>query len=691
VNTLVALYAGIDDATLETVASKGVLRRAMADADKASIEQIGESEITGTVDGATVRLDGKGLPKSRCSCPAPNICRHRVALVLALRSLGDSSSAATPEIPTDWPARLTVFDPAALSAAIGKPGFREALRIHALTESVEVEMAATSLRVILGMAKETIEVSIPAAGDFAVIASGLPPRRQPASHAAAVLAARRHFGLDLAEPDGLAPAIETEDFQPDGALLAKIGQVLCTAYRHSFAVPSPALEERLGLLAISGRAEALPRLAASLKRIAAGLEQRRLRQVGHDPAALLAELGFAHALVHALDRAPDSERRRSLAGAMRAEYRAEGDLALTGLGAELFETATGARGVTAHFLEVATGRRFTASFARGSTNDTGFDPRAAFSSEPVWGQRLSRLATATFRLTGAKASETGRLSLTQEARAEDVVPFAPTREQLDAWLGASEAPVTRAIHAAWPVLAEHLGACFAPALAAPPPAAVPVILYPARIAPVAFDDLSQSLSWPLMDQAGNWLALSLDYDEAGSGLGARRIAALEAALGDAGAAKPFAIVALARPDGEKLSLAPLALWSAAQTLLDFPPRAVAPERGLVGSIVARLRRAADRFAPPPPADSTDRKLALLAQTVLDGLVEIAEDGNGLASRARKLPPLAQAFEIAALQPLADLIDRAAHSEEPSAAADALAAAWGVTTVQGLARRLPVWR
>ena len=76
----------------------------------------------------------------------------------------------------------------------------------------------------------------------------------------------------------------------------------------------------------------------------------------------------------------------------------------------------------------------------------------------------------------------------------------------------------------------RIGACFAPALAAPPPAAVPVILYPARLAPVTFDDLSQSLSWPMMDNAGNWLALSLDYDEAGSGLGARRIAALEAAL-----------------------------------------------------------------------------------------------------------------------------------------------------------------
>ena len=70
-SALVDLYASLDDATLETVASKGVLRRAQADLEKAIIERLEETEIVGTVDGAAVRLDAKGLAKSRCSCPAP--------------------------------------------------------------------------------------------------------------------------------------------------------------------------------------------------------------------------------------------------------------------------------------------------------------------------------------------------------------------------------------------------------------------------------------------------------------------------------------------------------------------------------------------------------------------------------------------------------------------------------------------
>ena len=686
-SSLLALYTSLDDATLETVASKGVLRRAMTDAGAVVIDRLDAAEIVGSVEGATVRLDAKGLAKSRCTCPAPGICRHRVALVIALRSQG--AAAPAPEVPTDWPVRLAEFDQAALASAIGKTALREAVKLHALAESVTVEAAAQSLKVTLRTAKETVEVSIPAAGEFGAIASALPPRRQAAWHGAAVLAARRHFGLAAEEVAAEAPEA-TDEFQPDGALLAAIAAALRAAYAQGFAVPSPAIEERLGLLAISGRAEALPRLAAALKRIAAGLEQRRLRAIAHDPAALLSELGYAHALVHAIEQARDAETRRGLAGAVRSDYAQAGDLDLIGLGAELFETATGARGVSAYFLERATGRRFSASLARGSTHDTGFDPRTAYAVETVWGRRFSQLAGASLRLAGAQASATGRLSLGQEIRVETLAPFVPTRELLEQWLDEAGGPVAGALYASWQRLADDLGDSFAPSLAAPPPAAVPVVLYPARIAPVAFDDLTQSLTWPLMDRAGKWLALSLDHDESGGGLSARRIAALEAALGDARAAKPFAIVALARPEGDALGLAPMALWGESQLLLDFPPRATAPERGLVAGLIARLRKAGDHFAPRPPPDRAGGKLKHLTAAALDALIETAETGTDLSARTRKLAPMAQAFDLASLQPVAALFRHAADSTPADAAAAALAAAWGVVTLQGLARRVTVW-
>jgi len=704
-SALVDLYASLDDSMLETATSKGVLRRARADLEKTAIERLEENEIVGTVDGATVRLGAGGLAKSLCSCPAPGTCRHRVALVLAVRrrTMGERSdavlrtamgegaaTAVSAPAATDWPQRLAAFDRAALVKAVGRAQLREAVRLDALAETV-TDVAPLSLKVTLRTPRETVEVRIPAGGDFAAIASSLPSRRQSSAHAAAVLAARRHFGIaaeELREDEAADPA--SAEFAPDAALLAAIDAAVCEAYARGFAVASQAIEERLGLLAISVRAEAMPRLSATLKRIAASLEQRRLRSVAHDPAALLAELALAHSLVHALGRASDSESRRRLAGALRAEYLPVGDLDLVGLGAELFETAAGARGVTAYFLEPATGRRFSATLARGNANDTTFEPRAAFANELVWGRRLAHLATARFRLAGAQASSTGRLSLAQSARAGEPAPFAPSRQVLDDWLGAPDAPVADAVHASWRRLADGLAGRFAPALDAAAPSAVPVILKPARVSPVAFDDLTQSLSWPLMDASGQWLALALDHDDQGSGLGARRIAALEAAIGTPGASHPFAIVALARPDGVRLALTPMALWGEQQILLDFPTRAApAPERSLVAGLVARIRGARDRFASPRPVDAGSRKVTQLAQDAIDALVETAENGNRRAARRAKLAPLAQAFALASLEPVAALFARAAESEDERAADAVLAAAWGVMTLQGLARRLPL--
>jgi hypothetical protein len=232
------------------------------------------------------------------------------------------------------------------------------------------------------------------------------------------------------------------------------------AYSQGFVVPSRALEERLMLLAVSSRAEAMPRLSASLRRIAEGLEQRRSRNVNHDPVELLRETAFAHALLHALSQTKDGGRLRRLAGAVRAEYEPIGDVELTGLGATLFETITGAVGVTGHFVQPATGRRFTATLARSTTHDARFDPRAAYRTQSVWGSTLAPLSSATFRLSGAQASSTGRLSLSQTSRAQAIQPFAPSRETITTW--AQDGPLAGLAFVSWPVLAGAPNVSIAP-------------------------------------------------------------------------------------------------------------------------------------------------------------------------------------------------------------------------------------
>jgi len=687
---LIPLYAQIDDATLEAMTSKGIVRRARADAVNVRFESTGADEMVATIEGATVRLDDKGMAKARCSCPAATICRHKIAVVLALRTQAGEQQAA-PTVEIDWPTRLSTFDRKTLQNAAGKAGLREAIRLVALAEATTVEAGTLSLKVVLRLNTEEIEVAIPAQGDFTSVVSSLAERRRPASHAAAILAARRHFGHEAIEIDEAEAVADQQEFVPYGPLLTAMRDAVCRAYSHGFAVPSRALEERLMLLAVSSRAEAMPRLSASLRRIAEGLEQRRSRNVNHDPVEMLREIAFAHALLYAVSQTQDRGRLRRLAGAVRAEYEPIGDVDLIGLGATLFETIAGAVGVTGHFVEPATGRRFTASLARGTTHDTRFDPRAAYRIQPVWGDTLARLSSATFRLSGAQASFTGRLSLSQTSRAEAIQPFRPSREGITAWAQDRNGPLADVAHMSWPTLADHLARCFAPSLDMPALSAQPVVLLPSRIAPVAFDDLTQRLRWPLMDLSGAWISLTLDHNDEGRGLGASRIAALEAAIGDGGDKRPFAIVAIARPEGGKLTLEPIALWGEPQTSLDFPDRSPPQETDVVARIMAGLRKRVAQFAPPPPADGSVRQTSQLLQAGVDALIGFAEAGLHGSAQERLLAPLVKIYQFASLAPLAQLFLRTIASRESDTPSAALATAQGLFTLQSFTSRLQVWR
>src|SRR5262249_25656758 len=147
------------------MASRGIVRRARADAVNVQFESIGADEIVCTIEGATVRLDDKGLARARCTCPAATVCRHKIAAVFALRTQTGEQAVAT-TVDTDWPARLATFDRKTLQNAVGKTGLREALRLLALAEAATIQPSSLSLKVVLRVNAEEIEVVVPSEGDY---------------------------------------------------------------------------------------------------------------------------------------------------------------------------------------------------------------------------------------------------------------------------------------------------------------------------------------------------------------------------------------------------------------------------------------------------------------------------------------------------------------------------------------------
>ena len=646
-----ASLAAFDDAALATLANPGLVRRALRDVEEGKVRLVkatpGQAEIE--ADGHLVVLDARGPKLAPCACKSVSVCRHRLAAAVFVRdgAAGDADAAA--EAPDADPADILAdLDPARLAKWSGKAGWRAALELA--PTATAVEPAANAIAVTFPDIDGPVRIL--RGQGFDGIVSKASKARVKAYHAAAILAARAHFGegLPVAEAE---PEVETAGPSPvDPAFLARIASALEEVTMLGMNLAPLPLEESLFELSVSSRADALPRLAAILRAIAAQMRRRRGRTLDFDPDRMLELAATAFALVRALDRG-EPERRGALAGKVRRAYAEAAPLELVGCGSERWTTPAGARGVTAWFMEPATGAWLSTSLARGPGQDPGFSPREAWQHQPYWSaESLAALSHAAFTLTGANRSADNRLSAPAAAAAaigsRKVAPD-PTWPGLvrlwsdlrDNWL-------------------EQVGLGIDNA-----EAAAVALIAPAAIASVFFDDLAQQLVWPVRDAAGQWLALTLDHEEPAS----PAIEALEANVRTGW--QGLVLVRLER-EGERLAAHPITLFGAGEpvdlTLWQRPWRMPGTEGGAVRGWLDRLRQVGARRFEVQPRSGTDAALARAWRHVID-LTEIGP------SLARTLDPQrtahADRLERLGLVRLADLLRTADNS------AGVLAAAYGL--------------
>ena len=110
------------------LSNAGLVKRAIreiAEGAGPALEETADGVVVGTfADGVVAKLlPGKTLKETPCTCPAPNVCRHRVAVALAYKSWfeakhGDGPPPESSRLPESWsPAEIT---DAAIQKAIGK-------------------------------------------------------------------------------------------------------------------------------------------------------------------------------------------------------------------------------------------------------------------------------------------------------------------------------------------------------------------------------------------------------------------------------------------------------------------------------------------------------------------------------------------------------------------------------------------
>jgi hypothetical protein len=603
--------AAFDDAALATLANPGLVRRAHRDLEEGKLRLVssagGKAEVE--ADGQLVTMDARGPRGADCACKSVAMCRHRIAAVLFLLTVeaaAESPAEAAPEAPGDPRELAAALDPAALERWAGKASWRAALELVAEVQTVAPQPNA------IAVTFEGLDdpVLILRGQGFDGIVSKAAKPRQKALHAAAVLAARRHFGLALPEAEeDPALAQAAAPLEADPAFLARVAQALGEVASLGFNLAPVPLEESLFELSVSSRADSLPRLAAMLRAIAAQVRLRRQRSLAFDPDAMLELAATALALTRAL-RGGAGERQVALAGKVRRDFAPAPRLSLIGCGGERWRSAAGARGVTAWFVEPETGQWLSTTLARGPGQDPQFMPGEAWQHQALWqAAPLAQLAHARFELEGANISADGRLSAPAAARATiaetGVVPAANQRGVIRDWAELRPAFLRQS--------GLGLDAVAAPAVC---------LLAPAASAPPYFDDFTQQLVWPLRDASGAWLALTLDHEEPV----AVAIAALEASVRSGW--QGLVLAKLSR-EGESLAVSPVTLFGGGDPvdLSLWHERRGATTKTAARGWLERLRpRAAQRLA-KAPRGGTQAALSSAWRQVLDR----AEAGPGLAA------------------------------------------------------------
>ena len=540
--TLAAMLATHNDAALEALASKGVLRRASRDfkAGKASIADCEENAANVLADGQEVAIDKDGPASATCTCPAQGICRHILLAVLALRDVVGQEDAgeldavsAADEMSTmeqhvigkfagaDWPKAVMLVSEG-VSAELRQEGPNTVVKLDDLAASVTF-LRGQGLRGALYKGAKT---------------------RKRLSVTVAALLVRVENGCGI-EEDGSTDVAARKPVSAE--FFASAQQALERGVAAVLPGRSAVARDLFFDLSISARIDALPRLSSELKSLSVQANAAASRDAGFEPETFLKSAGRTYALLEALQANPD---RAAYAGQIRRDYREREALELWMLGAARWNFLSGARGVSVYAYSPSERTWFSISDGRAEGSDPTFDPATVY-VRPLWGAGSVRdLIGGRIILPKARVSADNAIALTLPEDTQPTVGKLELQTLLESACLADN----------WAELRNGLANRFGFGLsrrAVPQPA----LIAPAGFGGFGFNDFDQRYELEVLDTSGRQIILSLDGEEHEPALRlrslGRQIQALlvEASLGPHGLVfRPVTVITKSKHGFEALNL-----------------------------------------------------------------------------------------------------------------------------------------
>ncbi len=483
--------AAHDDAALEGLTSKGVLRRAQRDIGKGNGEVVAvdskQAEIA--TDGQTVSIDARGPAAATCTCPAAGICRHIVLAVLLLREPEDEPGQDAPSALEE----LCGLTDAQLQKFAGTD-WEKAVTISASDEATEVAESGHSL--VVSFPELEASVTFIAGQGMRQAAYKGPRTRQRLLTTVAVISVRKREGVVSAEAEaveeGTRPAISA-GFIDDAQLVIKQAVAAVIPGRSEIAY------DMLLDLAISTRAEALPRLSAEVRGLANLAKLAQSRDVRFEADEYLRRASRSFALCEGLR---GDGRDLALTGTIKRDYRPRDAMTLWLLGAAKWRSVAGARGVTCYGYSPAEKSWFSVRDGRAAGTDPSFSPDSVYFNALWGGGSMKDLIGCHVNLPGPSAAADGSLSLHSFSQPAREGPAIPTRTLLESDAAFDDWNVLRAS------LVDSLGGGLRRRVSP-----VPVVVVPRKFLGFGFNDLEQTYELEIADAAGDAIILNVEGDE----------------------------------------------------------------------------------------------------------------------------------------------------------------------------------
>lgn len=441
---LKALIRQADDDYLVGLSNKGTVKRAYKDLEQESPTltwQDSEAQVTLREETCIIRMP---LGESGCSCPSRSICRHVVTAILWMKKeygekagepqicdqteceqkaegTGDEGDTTLTEEKSKAEFEEILNIPIErLKRACGSSRFRQFLAHMRLGELPDIEESSI-ITMRLPWENATIKLLEP----FSYSTCSCHSKELCVHKAQAVLAYQVKKGrLKLKELESLQ---ESENVW-DKALVDKTCSSICEEITMELFTglsrQSPEVSESMERLAVIAHRAGLPELESSLREAAAEYKQYFERSAAFRNEVLFGKLLNIYKRADKLKGVQSQEELRVLAGVFRDTYELVGKLHLVCMGGRTFLGKAGYEGEIYYFLETDRKKWYTWTDVRPVfyENVRKRPVSGTNQSQAPWGLNCSReqMQELEIELINAKASQGGRLSVSQETKAEIV-------------------------------------------------------------------------------------------------------------------------------------------------------------------------------------------------------------------------------------------------------------------------------